>query len=275
MDAPRRSTGLDCGAQRVLQPGRVEIATFIPLALAGFAAGLLDSIAGGGGLISLPALLAAGLPPQMALGTNKFQSMCGTACALANFHRKSKVMWRVAAAGIPVALVASAGGARLALVLPPDALGKLLILMLPPVAIFMFFSRALVRIPKPKSPAGGGFWAPTILVCATVGVYDGFFGPGTGTFFILALAFFSRIPLVNATATAKTFNLATNVGALATFVAAGSLEYPLAVVMAVANVAGNYIGSHFAVKHGAELIRRILIVSLALLFGYLVWKYYL
>ncbi|HPM41397.1 MAG TPA: TSUP family transporter, partial [bacterium] len=191
----------------------MEIATVILLSLAGFGAGLLDSIAGGGGLISLPALLAAGLPPQVALGTNKFQSMCGTACALANFHRKSKVMWRVAAAGIPVALVASAGGARLALVLPPDALGKLLVLMLPPAAVFMIFSRTIIRLPKPDAAAGGGFWVTTMLVCATVGVYDGFFGPGTGTFFILALAFFSKIPLVNATATAKTFNLATNVGA--------------------------------------------------------------
>ena len=253
----------------------METSTLILLASAGFAAGLLDSIAGGGGLLSLPALMAAGLPPHIALGTNKFQSMCGTAFALANFHRKAKVLWRVAAVGLPLALLGSAAGAKLALVVSPSVLARILILLLPPAALFVLFSRSLIAKPVEGLERGGGFWLSTALVCATVGAYDGFFGPGTGTFFIIALVLFSRIPLVNATATAKTFNLASNAGALAMFVSAGSVDYAVAVAMAAANVAGNLIGSHYAVKHGAPLIRRILFISLSLLFCYLVWKYYL
>ncbi|HPQ81382.1 MAG TPA: TSUP family transporter [bacterium] len=245
------------------------------LSTAGFAAGLIDSIAGGGGLVSLPALLAAGLPPQVALGTNKFQSMCGTAFALANFHRKGKVLWVVAAAGIPAALVGSAAGARLALILPPDLLGRALVLLLPPAAAAVLFSRTMMRGGRPLRGRGIRFWTATIISCSAVGVYDGFFGPGTGTFFIIALVAISRIPLINATATAKTFNLATNAGALAIFVIAGSVDFAVAAVMAASNVAGNLVGSHYALKHGAPLIRKILLVSLSLLFGYLVWKYYL
>ena len=245
------------------------------LAAAGFAAGLLDAIAGGGGLISLPALLAAGLPAPVALGTNKFQSMLGTTCALANFHRKGKVLWKIAAVGIPCSLAGSIVGAKLALWANPAVLAKVLVLLLPPSAAVVFFSRALIRHSRPPRTKGVSFWLPTVIVCTAVGLYDGFFGPGTGTFCIIALVLVARIPLVAATATAKTFNLASNVGAFAAFVLAGSVAYAIAVPMAVANIAGNYIGSHYAVKHGGALIQRILCVSLTLLFGYLVWKYYL
>lgn len=253
----------------------MELLTVLLLSVAGFAAGLLDSIAGGGGLISLPALLAAGLPAPVALGTNKFQSMLGTTCALANFHRKGRVLWRIAAVGIPFSLAGSIAGAKLALITDPSVLAKILVVLIPPAAAAVLFSRALLREERLPRSKGAGFWLATIAVCAAVGLYDGFFGPGTGTFLIIALVLVARIPLVAATATAKTFNLASNVGAFAAFVLAGTVAYGIALPMAVANVAGNVIGSHYAVKHGAELIRKILSVSLALLFGYLVWKYYL
>ena len=263
------------GLEGCFKVGRMEPVTIILLTMAGFAAGLLDSIAGGGGLISLPALLAAGLPPQTALGTNKFQSMFGTACALANYHRKGKVLWGVAAAGIPFSLAASIAGAKLALIISPDLLGRVLILLIPPAAVAVFFSRSLMRGERAPRRRGTGFWAATLFVCSSVGLYDGFFGPGTGTFLILALVLVARIPLVAATATAKTMNLASNAGAFAAFVLAGSVAYAIAVPMAAANIAGNYIGSRCAMKHGGVLIQRILTISLSLLFGYLVWKYYL
>lgn len=245
------------------------------LCAAAFAAGLMDAIAGGGGLISLPALLAAGFPPHIALGTNKLQSMSGTAVALANFHRHAKVLWRIAAIGIPFALAGSAAGAKLALLIPPDSLGKVLVVALPPAAIAIFLSRSMLHPAGIHIPHGTRLWIPTVAACSIVGLYDGFFGPGTGTFLILALVIFSRIPLINASATAKTFNLASNVGAFATFVAAGSIDYAVGIAMAAANIAGGYAGSHLAVKHGDALVRRILIIAVGVLIVYLVWKYYL
>lgn len=247
-------------------------APFIGLLAAAFFAGLIDAVAGGGGLISLPALLAAGLPPQVALGTNKFQSMMGTACALANFHRKAKVLWRVAAVGIPFALAGSVLGARLAVLVSPELLGRILVVLLPPAALLVFSSRALARRSKAPLAEGAWFWFIAATVCGGVGFYDGFFGPGTGTFFIIALVLFVRLPLVNASATAKTFNLASNAGAFATFIAAGAIAWQVAAAMAVANIAGNLIGSHYAVERGGPLIRRALVLSFSLLFAYLVWK---
>jgi len=245
------------------------------LGLAGFLAGFIDSVAGGGGLISLPALLAAGVPAHVALGTNKLQSMCGTTFALFNFHRHAKVLWRIAAAGVPFSLAGSAAGARLALLIPPSVLGKVLVVILPPAALLMFSSRHLLRPTYGERHTGAAFWIPTIIACSAIGLYDGFFGPGTGTFLILALVLFSKIPLLNATATAKTFNLASNVAAFVTFLMAGSIDYAIGLAMAACNIAGNLIGSHFAIKHGHEFIRKLLMVAVALLFSYLVWKYYL
>jgi uncharacterized membrane protein YfcA len=245
------------------------------LCIAAFAGGFIDSVAGGGGLITIPALLAAGVPPHAVLGTNKLQSMCGTACALANFHRHAKVLWRIAAAGIPFALAGSVIGARLALALPQAALAKVLVVILPPAAIMIFASRSLLHPVGIHAARGARLWIPTVVACFAVGAYDGFFGPGTGTFLIVALVLASRIPLINATATAKTFNLASNAGALATFVVSGNVDYAIALAMAAANVAGNYLGSRSAVRRGDEFVRRFLIAATSLLFAYLAWKYLL
>lgn len=247
---------------------------FVFLCAAGFLAGFIDSVAGGGGLITLPALLAVNLPPQLALGTNKFQSMFGTTFALANFTRKAKVIWKIAAVGIPFALIGSVAGAKLALVIPASVLARVIVVLIPPLAFFVFFSGRLIRVHKEGSSSKFNLWFMTPLACLTIGTYDGFLGPGTGTFLILGLVFFSRIPLLNASATAKTFNLASNVGAFVTFLVSGYVYFPYAIAMAGFNIVGNLIGSHFAMKHGREFIQKILLVSLTLLFVYLIWKYF-
>jgi len=285
------------------------------LCIAGFLAGFIDSIAGGGGLITLPALIAVNVPPQMALGTNKFQSMLGTSFALLNFHRKAKVIWKTAIVGIPFALIGSIGGARLALIIPPSIMAKVIVILIPPLALFIFFSKFLPKSmragealdsplvgqasrlsilanrrdacstgraseipPSPPLAKGGegGFrdFLVTPFACLIIGLYDGFLGPGTGTFLILALVLFSRMPLLHATATAKTFNLASNAGAFATFILSGYVYFPYAIAMAAANIAGNIVGSHYAMKHGSGFIRKVLFVSLSILFGYLLWKYF-
>jgi uncharacterized membrane protein YfcA len=258
------------------------------LTAAGFFAGLIDSVAGGGGLISLPALLAAGVPPYLALGTNKFQSTLGTTCALFNFHRKAKVIWKVALIGVPCAFLGSVAGARLALLINQTVLAKVLVVILPPAAILMFFSKRLSFPRKRESRAHArgsslcgddnaviiNFWVLTPLMCLLLGVYDGFFGPGTGTFLIVGLALVSHLPLINASATAKTFNLASNVGAFVTFIVSGHVDYLIGACMAGGNILGNFVGSHFAVKHGNALVNKVVYVSLTLLFIYLIVKYF-
>lgn len=250
------------------------IMIFVFLAMAGFLAGLIDSIAGGGGLIGLPALLAAGVPAHMALGTTKFQSMLGTVFALANFTRKLKVVWKVAAIGLPCSFIGSMGGAKLALLVSPTVLAKIIIILLPPVTAFIFLSSRLLKTHiETKEISGHNLWLVTPTICLTIGLYDGFFGPGAGTFFIIALVIFSHLSLVSASATAKTFNLASNLGAFVTFVASGQVYYPYAIIMAIANIVGNILGSHLAIKHGHGLVKKILLISLTLLFAYLIWKY--
>ena len=253
----------------------MEILPFIFLGIAGLAAGFIDSVAGGGGLIGLPALLAAGVPPHVALGTNKFQSTLGTTCALINFTRKAKVIWKIAVVGIPFSLIGSVLGARTALIVDSGSLAKIMIILLPPVTAFIFFSKKIFKaVPRP-SVSRSNLFIVTPIVCLTIGIYDGFFGPGTGTFLILALVLFSRIALINATATAKTFNLASNCGAFVTFIVSGHVYFPYAITMAAFNITGNIIGSQFAIKRGQDFIRKILAVSLTLLFIYLAWKYFL
>jgi len=248
--------------------------TFSFLILAAFFAGLIDSIAGGGGLISLPALLATGIPPHLALGTNKFQSTLGTTVATLNFHRKAKIIWKIALVGIPCSLAGSVFGARLALLIDQTILAKVLVVILPPAAILMFSSKTLLKHITVTSPSIVDFWVLTPIICTVIGIYDGFFGPGTGTFLIVGLVLVSHLPLINASATAKTFNLASNIGAFITFALAGEVNFIIGALMAGGNILGNFIGSHYAIKHGNALVHKIVYISIATLFTYLVIKYF-
>lgn len=251
------------------------IFTLLFLATSAFIAGFIDSAAGGGGLITLPSLLAVNVPPYLALGTNKFQSMLGTSCALINYGRKSKVIWKVALIGIPFALVGSIIGAKMVLIIEPSRVAKIIIVLLPFAATAVLFSKRILKGTVEHLKFKTGFWITTISICFLIGAYDGFFGPGTGTFLIIALVLASHIPIVKASATAKAFNLASNVGAFVTFIISGNVNYLIGLVMAVFNIAGNFAGSHFAMKHEAKLIQKLVLLSLSLLFFYLIWKYFL
>lgn len=243
------------------------------LFVAAFIAGFIDSIAGGGGLISLPALMVAGLPPHIALGTNKLQSMCGTFFATINYARKDKILWKAALIGIPVALLGSAIGSKLTLLIPVNILAKVLIILLPPATILMFFSKSLLNTKKAIRVITPGVLWIVAGVCFVVGMYDGFFGPGTGTFLIVFMVILCRIPLLNASATAKAFNLASNVGSVVVFAIAGKIYYSTAIIMAVANIAGNLTGSNLAIKKGNILIQRFVYLAIAILFVYLIFSY--
>jgi uncharacterized protein len=249
--------------------------TIIFLCISAFVAGFIDSIAGGGGLISLPALLAAGIPSHIALGTNKLQSMCGTSFSVINYARKNKIIWKAALTGLPFALIGSWIGARTTLIIPSATLAKVLIFMLPPAVILMLASNALLNKKTDTTKCNSNMYLNISIVCLMIGAYDGFFGPGTGTFLIVLMVLLCKIPLINASATAKVFNLASNVGAVLSFMISGHIYYALAIAMAVSNIAGNLTGSSMAIKKGNPFIQKFVYIAIGILFIYLIWNNYI
>lgn len=234
-----------------------------------FAAGFVDSIAGGGGLITLPALLLCGLPPHMILGTNKFSTTLGTLAAFFFYLRSGLVEKSIAPVGFGSAFLGGAAGSGLALCLDNAVLGKVLLFMLP-VGIVISLMTGFGKKERPLEKTLLGL--KVFLIGFPIGVYDGFFGPGTGSFMIIALNIVLGLGLVRASATTKVMNLASNAGALCSFAAGGVVLYPLAIPCALANIAGNLCGAHLAVRVGARAVRVFLYIALGLLFGTLVWR---
>jgi len=242
------------------------------LSCVSFAAGFIDSIAGGGGLLLIPALLVAGVPPQSALGTNKFASVFGTGIATINFIRNKMVVWKIAAFGVAFSLLGSFLGSRAILVFSDATVGKIIVFLLP-VAV------AVTLVPKkPREGewelSGARLLLAVPLICLCIGFYDGFFGPGTGSFLILAFYLLAGLDLVRASATAKVFNLASGVSALTVFLFGGKVLFEIGVPLAVANVAGNYAGSALAIKRGSKVVKTFLVVSLSIAFVSLLLKYF-
>ena len=211
------------------------------LCIVTFIAGLIDSIAGGGGLLRLPALLIAGVSPQQALGTNKFTGAIGTGAAMLNFARKGLILWKLAFIGIPCALLGSAAGSKCILAFDPQTAGKILIALLPVAAM-------ITLIPRRSKSCKDSFTSKDVylltpLICFSVGFYDGFFGPGAGSFFIIAFNVCLRMNLIQASALTKVFNLSSNLGSLFVFLYHGDVLFLYAIPMTVADLLGNLAGS--------------------------------
>lgn len=238
-----------------------------------FLAGFVDSIAGGGGLIMLPALLLAGIPPQNALGTNKFGSTFGTGVALVNFVRNKKVIWRIAIVGILFTLTGSFLGTKTILLFSNQVIGKIIVLLLP----FAILGALAPRKERPLNEAltKWDLYLKVPLICFSIGFYDGFFGPGTGSFLIIAFYVWIGLNLVQASATAKVFNFLSNVAALTVFLIEGKVLFWLGVPLAIANIIGNHLGSMLAIKKGSQVVKGFLMVSLTILFISLIWKYFI
>ncbi|HWO24575.1 MAG TPA: TSUP family transporter [Kofleriaceae bacterium] len=237
------------------------------LAVASFLAGTVDAIAGGGGLITLPSLLAAGLPPHLAFGTNKGQSVWGSGAALATFWRAGRVDRRQGALAFPLGLLGAAVGARLVLLIESQALRPIAIAMLIGAAALL-----VVRKPARAEDEAGvddararRYLARAAVIALVIGAYDGFFGPGTGTFLIVGFVAFCGKGLPRATADAKVVNFASNIAALAAFAYAGAVAWSVALPMAAGQLAGGFVGARLALRGGARLIRlAVLAVSGAL-----------
>lgn len=241
---------------------------------AALAGGFMDAVSGGGGLLTIPALLLTGVPPHYALGTNKVSACLGTAVSLFNYAKHGLVAWRMTAWGVPFSLAGSWFGSLLALYLDSELLGKILVALLP-IAMLATLMPSKQRHAFREETAGTRFWLVLPVVCAGVGCYDGFFGPGTGSILILLLHWALRMDLIGASATAKAFNLASNVSAAVSFVWHGTIFWSLGLLMGGCFMIGNWAGSAFAIRSGSQAVRKFLVFSLLLLLASLLWQYFL
>jgi hypothetical protein len=231
------------------------------LAVGAFVAGFVDAIAGGGGVITVPALLATGLPPHLVFGTNKGQSVWGTAAALVKFARAGLVDRRRALPAFTAGFGGSLVGAQLVLLVPPSTLRPLVLALLVGVAAWLALrGAATVSTTPPAHPV-----VTAVVVAVVVGAYDGFFGPGTGTFLIALHARLLGDALDRASANAKVVNGASNLAALTLFAAKGVVVWSVALPMAAAQIAGGIAGSHTAIRGGAPLVRRVVLVVVVVL----------
>ena len=241
----------------------VPLPTLLGLVVVGFFAGAMDAIGGGGGLISVPALLAAGLPPQFALGTNKGQSLFGSLAATLRYIRAGLVDRDTGRVTAPLAFLGALVGAALVLLVRPEVLRPLVLALLVVAAV-------LVTVARPRAegrPVAGKRRALLLagLVALAVGAYDGFFGPGAGTFYIAGFVGLLGISLARASADAKVANFASNVAAAAIFADRGVVVWTIALPMAAGQLLGGFLGAHVAVRRGDPLIRAVvLVVVLAL-----------
>ncbi len=255
-------------------PDGVGLETISLLVLAAFAAGWIDAVVGGGGLIQLPALLLVPqLAPVQALATNKLASIAGTATSSLTYYRRVKPDLRTALPMAGLALAGSFGGAAVATVLPTEVFKPIIVVALAAVAVFV-----AVR-PKLGAATSLRFTGRRHLVVAcalgiVIGFYDGMLGPGTGTFLVIALVSVVGYDFIASSAKAKIVNFATNLGALALFVPTGAVVWGLGLCLAAANVAGSYLGSRTAIAKGTGFVRVVFLVvagALIVKLGHDVW----
>ena len=232
-------------------------------------AGIVDAIAGGGGLITVPALLWAGLPPVQALATNKAQGVFGTFAATVRFSRQGAIDLRRSALAVTATFTGAAIGALSVQVLSTEVLMRLVPVLLIGFAIYFLVSP---RVCDLRSRERIGPVAFALAVGLTVGWYDGFFGPGTGTFFAFAYVALLGKDLGGATAHAKLLNFTSNLAALLLFSAGAQIAWDLALAMAAGQLIGGWVGAHLVLRHGTRLIRPALVLMSLAVSGKLLWE---
>lgn len=235
------------------------------IVVAAFAAGWMDAVVGGGGLLQLPALLLIpGITPVQALATNKLASVFGTATSSVTYYRRVKPDIRTAIPMAVIALAGSFGGAAVATVLPASAFKPIIVVALLAVAIITVF-RPHLGVATALRFSGHRHHIMAGLAGLVIGFYDGLLGPGTGTFLVIALVGLLGYDFLQASAKAKIVNLATNLGALLLFIPHGSVLWALGLLLAAANVAGSYLGSRMAIARGSRFIRVVFLVVVLVL----------
>lgn len=241
------------------------------LIAASFFAGFIDSIAGGGGFVMVPALMLAGLSPTMAVATNKLPAVFGTATAAYNFIRSKTVIWPIALIGLVCAFLGGMVGSHINLGVSQDTLNKIVLVILPVAAIITFIPKKNLK-QNTTDFSKKELYIAAPIITFILGIYDGFFGPGMGTFLIIAFYSILGMNMVNASAVAKIVNFASGAGALVMFLFAGQVIIKLGLALLVANVLGSYIGSKMAIKNGQAFVKKILIVVFIVMFISLIIK---
>ena len=242
------------------------------LAFASVFAGFIDSVVGGGGLIQIPAIFSV-LPkelPATLFGTNKIASVFGTSNAAFRYSRRVQMPWRTT---LPAALAAfgcSYLGAMAVAWLPRDLLRPLILLLLLGAAAYTFWSEDFGAIHRPQH-AGRRELLYALVAGGAIGFYDGFFGPGTGSFLIFLFIRFFGFDFLHASAASKVVNVATNLAAIAYFVPNGYYIPLLALIMAVANVCGSFVGTHLALRHGSGFVRKVFLWVVSALIVKFAW----
>ena len=239
------------------------------LFVAGFFAGFVDAIAGGGGLIAVPVLLWTGLPPQVALGTNKLQSIFGTALAAWRYGRAGFLRWKTLVPGLAITLVASIVGAFAVSKIDAGFLRQLIPGLLICIAIWLWLQPNLGL--KPGAPRVS---ATAFALCfgSIFGFYDGFFGPGTGSFWTIACMLLLGLDLSTATGHTKAMNLASNLGALLIFVPTSQIRYDFAAIMIIGQLIGARLGSGLVIARGSRFIRPIFLTVVVAIAARLLWQ---
>lgn len=244
--------------------------------VASFAAGFVDAIVGGGGLVLVPAMFATfpSAHPATLFGVNKSASMWGTAAAAWQFSRRVNMPWRSLLPAVVLALLGSLGGAWLVTQLSPELFRQALPVILLAVLLYTLVKKDMGREHKPRFAAKG----ERLVMCSlglVIGFYDGFFGPGTGSFLVFAMVRWLGFDFLHASANAKVLNLASNMAALGLFISTGHIWWHLVVYIAIANVAGSLLGTRLALRHGSGFVRVAFMVVVSLLIVKTAWDAYL
>ena len=229
-----------------------------------FLAGFVDAIAGGGGLISLPAYLIAGLPAHYAIGTNKMSSSMGTAVATWKYWKNGYIQWKLAICCAAFALVGSNIGARLGLLLDEQVFRIVLLIILPATAIYLLFRKNLGS--KEDSQLSKATYVICMIIAGLIGVYDGFYGPGTGTFLIILLTGVAHMRLDHANGVTKVINLTSNISALVVLLAHNRVMLLLGITAGCCNIVGNYIGTKCFDKGGIKIVKPMIFVVIGIFF---------
>ena len=258
--SPRSLTERGRSCPLATSPALADIAlhVLVFLFLAAFLAGFIDSIAGGGGMITIPAMLLAGIPPLETLGTNKLQSLFGSSSATLAYARAGHVH---PAGQLPMAALSALGGAfgaLLATVVPGDVLKAILPFLLVAIALYFGLKPSIGDVDRHRRLSVLLF---TVTVVPLIGFYDGVFGPGTGSFFMLAFVTLAGFGVLKATAHTKLLNLGSNLGAFAVFLSYGVVLWKVGLVMGAGQFLGAQAGSRVAMRSGAKIIKPLLVVT--------------
>jgi len=242
---------------------KISLINIVFLCLAGFFAAMVDSIAGGGGIISLPAYLLAGIPPHIALGTNKFSSTAGALTSSRKFIKSGNVNFSIIKYLIPFTLLGSALGVNTVLKINQKYLSTVVLVLILFVGLYTLFSKN-IGLRDNLKPVTSYRLFVGILIAFALGFYDGFFGPGTGSFLIFGLINIFGFNFVRASGNAKVLNFISNLSALVMFGLRGQIYYLIGLPVAVCMVAGAHVGTRLALRNGAKFIKPIFVaMSLA------------